>query len=113
MEITDKQKHDTITYIKEHIKEKGNCRVGHALKETVGEKFENSIHNIEKIANTVIESGKYLKEDSKQKPSDINIRKNPDYSLKQFNKGTVIFNIILALINVSFVIYHFMKSIQI
>ena len=109
MELTQDQKFKVIQLIKIHIKEEGNCRVGWAIKIVTGEKFEHSIHNIEKIANTLIQSGKYLKEISKQKENDYNIFKNPQYKLRRFNIITVIINIILTIIIILTAIFELLE----
>jgi hypothetical protein len=112
MELTKDEQGKIICFIKNHIREKGNCRVGVALKEIVGKEYENSIHNIEKIANTIIESGKYVKEPSLQKPGDLNIYKNPQYKLTKFNIWTVIINILIALLSFAAMIYTFLSTKQ-
>src|ERR1044071_3419771 len=73
LELTNEQRSKVISLIKRHISEHGNCRVGWALRQVAGEKFENSIHNKEKIANRIIQSGEYIKEESAQAEKDWNI----------------------------------------
>lgn len=99
MELTIEQTEETLNLIKKHVNEKGNCRVGWAMSQIAGQKFENSLHNMEKVANRIISTGKYLKEPSMQKPGDLNILKNPQYRLTQFNTITVVINIIIAIIS--------------
>jgi hypothetical protein len=68
------------------------------VRETAGEKFERSIHLKEKVANSIIQSGEYRKEESAQAEKDWDILVNPEYKLARFNKWTVIINIILSAI---------------
>jgi len=110
MELSKNQTDNVIRLIKFHIEEKGNCRVGWAPRENAGVEFEKSIHNIEKIANKIIESGRYLKEDSKQCIGDVNIRKNPDFKLRKFNKQTVVINILISVINLGILIYSLLNN---
>ena len=98
MELTNNQRTNIIHLIKTHIKEKGNCRVGWAIKNIAGNEFGESVHNIEKIANTLIQSGRYIKEPSGVQENDWNIFVNPQYKLYRFNKTTVIINILLTII---------------
>jgi hypothetical protein len=98
LELTGEQRSKVISLIKRIVAEQGNCRVGWALREIAGEKFENSIHLKEKIANTIRQSGKYIKEESAVAEKDWNILLNPQYKLFQFNKRTVIINVILSII---------------
>lgn len=98
MEITKDQKEKVIKLIKEHAAENGSCRVGWAIKKEIGKDFEKSIHNIEKISNTIIKSNKYIKEPSAEVENDWNILINPNHKTIIFNRNTVILNIILTLI---------------
>jgi len=97
LELTKEQRSKVAKLIKDHIAQHGNCRVGWALRGGAGAEFENSIHIREKIANTVIQSGKYSKEDSAQVRGDWNIFINPQYKIVRFNIATVIINIIIAI----------------
>jgi len=100
MEISDKQAIEIIALIKSHIEEKGNCRVGWAIKQIAGDKFEKSIHILEKVANTIIQSGEYIKEHSLQRQGDFNILKNPFYKKESWTvKHPVKFELLKALIN--------------
>jgi len=78
--LNTKQRESIFNIIKNEIRKKGYCRVGWAVREVAGENYEKSIHNLEGIANTIIQTGEYIKEYSLQVPGDINIRKNPDYN---------------------------------
>jgi len=98
LEPTGEQRSKVISLIKRHISEQGNCRVGWALRQVAGEKFENSIHLKEKIANTMIQSGKYIKEESAQPEKDWNILVNPQYKMTQLQKWAVIISLILGII---------------
>ncbi len=82
MELTQEQFDKTLLTIKEEINRatSGNCRVGWALKISAGQQFEKSKHNIEKIANSIIQTGEYIKEPSLQAVKDFNILKNPAYN---------------------------------
>jgi hypothetical protein len=110
LELTHEQRTGVITLIKDHIAEHGNCRIGWAMREVAGEKFEKSIHLKEKIANTIIQSGEYIKEESAQADKDWNILVNPQYKLVQFNKWTVIINIILCIITATAAIIAICKA---
>lgn len=96
LELNKEQREKIFALIKDVIKELGNCRVGWAIKEVAGKEFEKSLHNIEKIANTIIQSGEYIKEPSLQVTNDFNILKNSQYKLTQINKCSVIINTIIA-----------------
>ena len=79
LELTHEQRTGVITLIKDHIAEHGNCRIGWAMRKVAGEKFEKSIHLKEKIANTIIQSGEYIKEESAVAEKDWNILINSQY----------------------------------
>jgi hypothetical protein len=49
LELTHEQRTGVITLIKDHIAEHGNCRIGWAMREVAGEKFEKSIHLKERL----------------------------------------------------------------
>ncbi|GAB6283254.1 MAG: hypothetical protein STSR0008_20140 [Ignavibacterium sp.] len=104
--ILDKEQRDKILQlIKEHINEHGNCRVGWAIKEIAGQKYERSIPNREKIANTIIQSGEYIKEPSKQVEGDWNILINPQYiKVAWINKHPIMFEVVKGLITAIFAI---------
>ncbi|GAB6283621.1 MAG: hypothetical protein STSR0008_24050 [Ignavibacterium sp.] len=104
--ILDKEQRDKILQlIKGHINEHGNCRVGWAIKEIAGQKYEKSIHNLEKIANTIIQSGEYIKESSKQVEGDWNILINPQYKKDTWiNKHPIMFEVVKSLITAIFAI---------
>ena len=111
MELTNEQKNKIEFLIKSHISQKGSCRVGWAVKIIAGENFEKSIHNLEKIANLLIQSGAYIKEPSAQSPKDWNILKNPEFKIWRLNKISIIINLIFTLITVSIAIWTiFFKS---
>ena len=98
MELSDEQRKKTIKFIKQYVKTKSNCRVGWALKQVAGYKYEKSTHNIEKIANAIIRSKKYIKEKPLDDKNDFNILINPEYRAMRFNQGTIIINLIIVLI---------------
>ena len=99
LELTVEQRSEVIRLIKRHIPEKGYCRVGWAMREVAGRECEKSIHLKEGIANTIIQSGEYIKEESAVADKDWNILINPQYKLVQFNKRTVMINVILSIIS--------------
>lgn len=100
LELTGEQRTEVIRLIKRHIPGKGYCRVGWAVREAAGREFEKSIHLKEGIANTIIQSGEYIKEESATvADKDWNILINPQYKLVQFNKRTVMVNVILSIIS--------------
>ena len=100
LELTVEQRSEVIRLIKRHIPEKGYCRVGWAMREVAGRECEKSIHLKEGIANTIIQSGEYIKEESAvAADKDWNILINPQYKLVQFNKRTVMINVILSIIS--------------
>ena len=80
------------------------------MREAVGERFEKSIHLKEKIANTIIQSGEYIKEESAQAEKDWNILLNPQYKLVQFNRWTIVINIILSIISATAAIIAICKA---
>jgi hypothetical protein len=99
LSLNDQQRKNILLKIKDHIEKEGNCRVGWAINQIMKQKkYEESIHIIEKIANTIIQSGEYIKEPSLQVKNDFNILKNPQYRLTQINKRTVIINTIIAIL---------------
>jgi hypothetical protein len=99
LELAAEERSKVISLIKRHVVEQGNCRVGWALREIAGPQFEKSIHLKEKIANVMIQSGEYIKEESGVAEKDWNILINPQYKLVQFNKRTVMINVILSIIS--------------
>jgi hypothetical protein len=100
LELTGEQRTEVIRLIKRHNPGKGYCRVGWAVREAAGREFEKSIHLKEGIANTIIQSGEYIKEESATvADKDWNILINPQYKLVQFNKRTVMVNVILSIIS--------------
>jgi hypothetical protein len=100
LELTGEQRSEVIRLMKRLIAEKGYCRVGWAMREVAGREFEKSIHLKEGIANTIIRSGEYIKEESAAvTDKDWNILINPQYKLVQFNKRTVMINVILSIIS--------------
>lgn len=95
MEITAEQRNEILELIKRHILEKGNCRVGWAIEQIAGESFARSIHWKEKIANTIIQSGKYSKEPSQQVSNDWNIYLSPGHDrITRMDKLNLSFNIL-------------------
>ena len=99
LELTAEQRSEVIRLIKRHIAEKGYCRVGWAIREVAGREFEKSIQLKEGIANTIIQSGEYIKEESAVADKDWNILINPQYKLVKFNKRTVMINVILSILS--------------
>ncbi len=98
LELTGEQRSKVIRLIKRHIAEKGNCRVGWAMREVAGREFEKSIHLKEGIANTIIQSGKYIKEESAVAEKDWNILLNSQYKPFPFNKWTGIIGLIIGVL---------------
>jgi hypothetical protein len=98
LELTGEQRSKVIRLIKRHIPEKGTCRVGWAIGQVAGEKFGNSVHLKEGIANTIIQSGKYIKEESAVAEKDWNILLNSQYKPFPFNKWTGIIGLIIGVI---------------
>jgi len=65
------------------------------MKEVLGDDFDKSTHNMEKIANGIIATGEYIKEPSKQEPWDYNILKNPNYKPERWiDKNPITFEFI-------------------
>ena len=79
LQLTGEQRGKVISLITRHISEQGNCRVGWAIGEVAGKEFGKSIHLKEKIANIMIQSGEYIKEESAIADKDWNILINPQY----------------------------------
>jgi hypothetical protein len=97
MNLTSKQKNEIIQYIKEFVEKEGSIRVGYAIVQKTEQKVAK--HEIEKIANTIIQSGEYLKEPAAKDYFDINIFKNPDYKPKTWiERNPIWFEIIKGLI---------------
>jgi hypothetical protein len=100
LSLDKEQKRKVIRCIKKEIKDNSNCRVGWALKKEIGLEYETSYHILDKIANTMIKSVRYLKErptEPKYK-MDWNIYYNSKFKLTVFNICTVIINIILTIV---------------
>lgn len=110
LELTGEQRSKIISLIKRHVAEHGNCRVGWAIGQVAGEKFGNSVHLKEKIVNTIIQSGKYIKEQSGVRPNDNwNILINPQYRPFPFNKWTAIIGLILGVVGAAVAIFTWLK----
>lgn len=102
MEITKEEKEKIIKYCKGFIARHGSVRVGWAIEQIVG--YKPLTHVKEKIANTIIQSGEYLKEQSAKKYDDWNIYKNPEHNrislIDKVNLGLGIFSIIGVIISI-------------
>lgn len=109
LELTREQRSEVIALIKRHVAEQGNCRVGWAIGQIAGSKFGNSVHLKEKIANTSIQSGRYVKEPAGVGDKDWNILFNPQYKPFPFNKWTVIISLVLGVIGAAVSIFTWLK----
>lgn len=104
MTLTPKQKEDIIKFCKKFIDKHGSIRIGWAIQQIVGEELIPPTHLKEKIANTIIQSGEYLKEKAEKKYPDWNIYKNPLHNkvsrIDKINLGLGIFSIIGVAISI-------------
>jgi hypothetical protein len=106
--MTKEEKNTIIERCIEHIDNHGSVRIGWAVEQIVMEKQQN--HVLDKIANTIIQTGEYVKEPSRRFKFDWNIYRNPNYKktnwtekhpiLKDFVVGTIsaIFSLVVGLV---------------
>ena len=76
LELSKPEIQKVVKFIKEHIEEKHNCRVGYALKEVMGANYEKSFHNIEKVGYACIQDSKYTKSTPIEFEWDMSIHKS-------------------------------------
>src|SRR5690606_12090099 len=94
MELTKKHKEDILKFCKDFIAKHGSIRVGYAIERVVGEGYKAPTHVKEKYANTLIQTGEYLKEKAAKKYDDWNVYKNPDFNkLSKIDKINLVLGI--------------------
>ena len=86
--MTNEQKSEIISYIKQFIDKHDSVRVGYAAEQVLKTKPQN--HILDKVSAAITKTNKYIREPANPNfPYDWNIRKNPLYKY-QFRHDIII-----------------------
>jgi hypothetical protein len=100
--MTNEQKQQIISFMKDFIEEHDSIRVGYAAEQILKSKQQN--HILDKLSAAITKTNEYIREKANPKFSyDWNIRKNPAYKKESWpDRNKVLFQIIVGLITAIF-----------